>query len=128
MNVQVRKAIAEDILRLQDCLDADEFHKGQKAELWQDLGTLIAFHDARPLYYVCIQREGSKWRIHFQQDTAPGRQLIVSMAQGIEWLKREAKKEGTTALVFESTAPALIKFFSKFGFEHVTENDYEVRL
>jgi hypothetical protein len=131
MILQVRQSIEEDIQHLQSCLDCDEFHKGQKASDWAECLRLISFHsDIGPVYHVGIQQEGTERRISFQHDQTVGKKhLAVAMSKGIAWLKQECRKEGTTALVFNSTAPSLIAFFIKHhGFVAAGNDDFKAGL
>lgn len=131
MQLSVRSADSDDIKHLQVCLDSDEYHQGQKANDWAMYSRLIAFHsEIGPIYFVGLQQDGTERRIHFQHDPTVGKKhLIVAMSKGISWLKNECRKEGTTALVFNSQAPSLIEFFVRHhGFLAVEHNDYKAGL
>ena len=130
MEVFARVAIPADVLHLQSCLDQDEFHNGQKAEDWNTQGKLVSYHSTEgPLYYTCLQQNGTQRRISFQHDQSVAkRKLAIGMKYGIEWLKAESKREGCTELIFKSEAPSLIAFFEHFGFRPAPDNDFIVSL
>jgi hypothetical protein len=127
MTVDLRQATEEDFARFKWCLSQDEAHREQDAEDWRSApGEFMTFYDQRGnRVWVRIERV---MRISIQHDPDVSKQATSKILyNGLRWLMGEARQKGFSELVFESTAPRLVRFFKTlFGFNRL-RNNYSVR-
>lgn len=125
--MNLRKPLDEDIIRLRECLIADEYHCNQTVEDW--LATpgefMVMADDEGHRVFVRIERV---LRVHFQHDQkVPRRKLVPLIYKAFHWLMGSARTNEFSEVIFESRAKSLVLFIEKLFGTKPAENNYYVR-
>lgn len=125
----------QDITTLTQWIQNDPYHKDYLDPLWWLTGadgTLLAFCLTDDQGAICFVRLDEKndntIRLHCQfapRDQVSKIRLLKGMLKCIPVVQSFCRNEGASGIVFQSVNPLLIDFMKrKFGFEHVSQNDY----
>jgi hypothetical protein len=113
----------EDLQRISDWNQADEYHRGNNLPEWWLTGQgSLAFRlddEQGPVLYVRLD-DGELCRLHCQfapQDVVDKKRVILNIVGILPWLLNYARSKGSKGMVFNSVSPKLVKFMKKMGFE-----------
>lgn len=110
-----RVIAVEDRQAIQDAMDKNTWHPGQRAESYMVNGVTFVYGDEKPvtfLNYEKILRVRVQWTD--EQDREQNKAALIQMVEDAVHLARE---NGYGEIIFQTDNPALAEFCGKLGFE-----------
>lgn len=132
--IKFTETLESDLPQIEEWISADEDHRGKMSAEWWLTGaaSFLSFciqDDIGPVFYARLDYEDDLIRMNIQfapYSEVSKRRIMEAVLEGFPKVEALIKTEAK-GMVFESTAPLLIRFFTKFGFRLHENNDYVLR-
>lgn len=125
--LKLRKPTEDDLRVFRESLAADEHHDKNDADWWENApGDFMVYEIDGKRIFIKMEHV---MRLHMQHEVSgTPRQIAPIIDEMLKFLKHMGKKSGFSEIIFDSVAPALIRFVTRKHYFEATKDDYHLLL